>query len=537
MTTKQPITILIAALGGEGGGVLAEWLVETALQAGYPAQSTSIPGVAQRTGATTYYVEIYPEPVAALGGRRPVLSLLPVPGCVDLVVASELLEAVRTLQSGMVSAERTVLVTSIGRTLTTAEKMAPGDGRFDSQRLLDVARANSRTMVALDMDALARAAASVVSAVMFGAIAATGVVPFRREACEAVIRSAGVGVEASLRGFALAWEAVVANTRGAIAASGITSAVSPAAPPPGKLVTDAAVAAFPPSVHDIIDIGCARLREYQDEAYVELYLARLHRVLAAEQTGATGPQHVFAVTRETARFLALWMAFDDIVRVAMLKCRASRFARVRREVAARDGDIVRIVDHFKPGMAEFAGMLPAPLAQRLVAWDRNRQARGRAPFGMALHLHTDSMLGFGVLRLLASLRRLRRIGARYGQEQALIERWLAAVENAARGDAALAYEIAQCGRLIKGYGATNERGKANLQHILDHLVSGGSFTTTAVRAVAIAQAREAALADEGGKALDLALVHHGAPPRPVVAQPIRWTRKPASAPRGEHRAA
>ena len=111
MANKQPITILIAALGGEGGGVLAEWLVETALQAGYPAQSTSIPGVAQRTGATTYYVEIYPEPIAALGGRRPVLSLLPVPGCVDLVVASELLEAVRTVQSGMVSAERTVLVT------------------------------------------------------------------------------------------------------------------------------------------------------------------------------------------------------------------------------------------------------------------------------------------------------------------------------------------------------------------------------------------------------------------------------------------
>jgi len=66
---KQPITILIAALGGEGGGVLAEWLVETALQAGYPAQSTSIPGVAQRTGATTYYVEIYPE--LAANGRRP----------------------------------------------------------------------------------------------------------------------------------------------------------------------------------------------------------------------------------------------------------------------------------------------------------------------------------------------------------------------------------------------------------------------------------------------------------------------------------
>jgi indolepyruvate ferredoxin oxidoreductase, beta subunit len=532
---KQPITILIAALGGEGGGVLAEWLVETAQQAGYPAQSTSIPGVAQRTGATTYYVEIYPEPIAALGGRRPVLSLLPVPGCVDLVVASELLEAVRTVQSGMVSAERTVLVSAIGRTLTTAEKMVPGDGRFDSQRLLDVARANSRTLVALDMDALARTSGCVVSAVMFGAIAATGIIPFRRDAYEAVIRSAGVGVEASLRGFSGAWDAVVAQVQGVTPAPGIASAASSTERTPAEPATGAAE--FPLSVRDIVAVGCARLREYQDEDYVELYLARLRRVLAAERMTATPAQHACAVTRETARFLALWMAFDDIVRVAALKCRASRFARVRREVAARDGDIVRIVDHFKPGVAEFAGMLPAALAQRLLAWDRNRQARGRAPFGMALHLRTDSVLGFGLLRLLASLRWLRPRGARYHHEQALVERWLVAVEQAARSDAALAYEIAQCGRLIKGYGATNERGKANLQHIIEHLVRGGSFASTVARATAIAQAREAALADEGGKALDRALVDHGAPPRPVVAQPIRWTRKSASAPPGEHRAA
>jgi indolepyruvate ferredoxin oxidoreductase beta subunit len=98
---------------------------------------------------------------------------------------------------------------------------------------------------------------------------------------------------------------------------------------------------------------------------------------------------------------------------------------------------------------------------------------------------------------------------------------------AAGEDWLLAQEIALCGRLIKGYGATNERGKANLLHILDHLVSGGSFATPAERIAAIRQAREAALADEGGKALDQALVEHGAPPRPVKAQPILWTRRPA----------
>jgi indolepyruvate ferredoxin oxidoreductase, beta subunit len=49
----RPITILIAALGGEGGGVLTDWIVAAASQLGFPVQSTSIPGVAQRTGATT----------------------------------------------------------------------------------------------------------------------------------------------------------------------------------------------------------------------------------------------------------------------------------------------------------------------------------------------------------------------------------------------------------------------------------------------------------------------------------------------------
>ncbi len=44
---------------------------------GLPAQSTSIPGVAQRTGATTYYIEIFPVPARELNGKRPVLALTP----------------------------------------------------------------------------------------------------------------------------------------------------------------------------------------------------------------------------------------------------------------------------------------------------------------------------------------------------------------------------------------------------------------------------------------------------------------------------
>jgi indolepyruvate ferredoxin oxidoreductase beta subunit len=88
------------------------------------------------------------------------------------------------------------------------------------------------------------------------------------------------------------------------------------------------------------------------------------------------------------------------------------------------------------------------------------------------------------------------------------------------------YEVALAGRLIKGYGATNVRGKRNLAHLIEHLATGGSFATPDDRAAAIREAREAALADDAGRGLDQALGRHGVPPRPVAAQPIRWMRKP-----------
>jgi len=97
---SRPVTLLIAALGGEGGGVLTDWIVAAAAKQGLPVQSTSIPGVAQRTGATTYYVEIVPATWSELGGKRPVLALSPGIGDIDLMIASELLEAAK--RSGVV---------------------------------------------------------------------------------------------------------------------------------------------------------------------------------------------------------------------------------------------------------------------------------------------------------------------------------------------------------------------------------------------------------------------------------------------------
>src|SRR6185369_1360938 len=206
---NKPTTLLICALGGEGGGVLTEWLVDIARHAGYACQSTSIPGVAQRTGATTYYVEVFPVPLAQLQGKRPVFSLNPVPGALDAIVSSELLETARQIGSGMSSPQRTTVITSSSRTLTTQERMQLGDGRSDSAALVKIVEAFSREHHVLDMGALAKEAGTVVSAVMLGAIAGSGLFPFERKDYEDVVRAGGgKAAEASLRGFGRAYEAV-----------------------------------------------------------------------------------------------------------------------------------------------------------------------------------------------------------------------------------------------------------------------------------------------------------------------------------------
>jgi len=125
LDTRRPTTIAVMAMGGQGGGVLVDWIVALIEGRGWLVQSTSVPGVAQRTGATIYYVEAIESDGS---GRRPVLSLMPVPGEVDIVIGAELMEAGRAMQRGLVSPDRTTLIASSHRAYAVSEKIAPGDG-------------------------------------------------------------------------------------------------------------------------------------------------------------------------------------------------------------------------------------------------------------------------------------------------------------------------------------------------------------------------------------------------------------------------
>src|SRR5215207_11121378 len=143
----RAIRIAVLAMGGEGGGVLADWIVDLGEHNGYIAQTTSVPGVAQRTGATIYYLELFPRARAEADGGRPVLALMPLPGDVDVVLASELMECGRAVQRGLVTADRTTLIASTHRVYSITEKTALGDGRVDSAALLAHARAAAKRFV------------------------------------------------------------------------------------------------------------------------------------------------------------------------------------------------------------------------------------------------------------------------------------------------------------------------------------------------------------------------------------------------------
>jgi indolepyruvate ferredoxin oxidoreductase beta subunit len=391
--------------------------------------------------------------------------------------------------------------------------------------LVDVVRRFSLEHHVLDMAGMARQAGTVVSAVMLGAIAGSGLLPFERAHFEAAIGQ-GAQAAASLRGFALAFDAVNTPRQWAAVAAQVLpeGAVSPLSP-----ADQADVEAFPEPARAMLSLGLARVTDYQNRAYGQVYLRRMRQVWQAEAASDPSEAHGWAVTREMARWLALWMAFDDIIRVADLKSRSTRLERVVKEVRSGPDDVLKVYDHFKPGVPEFAALLPSTWAQRLMAWDRARVLRGREPWALPLKIGTHSVMGMLALRGLASLKGWRVYGQRFGQEQSAIEGWLQAVVQGLARHWGLGHELACCGQLIKGYGATNERGKMHLQHLVGHLAA---LPDPQAAAQAVAQARTAALQDDAGKALDLTLRAHGAPARPVPEQPIRFMRKPgASAPR------
>lgn len=495
MIKERTINMVVAALGGEGGGVFTNWIIDIADSEGWLCQSTFLAGVAQRTGATIYYLEMYPrEDIAA--GQQPVMSLFPAQGDIDVAIASEVAEAGRMVQRGFVTPDRTTLIASDHRVYGITEKINLGDGTIDPAAVQDIAGRYARDYIHFDMAALAKAHNAVISAVMLGALAGSGTLPFSRESYVAAIEASGKAVKTNLAAFDASYQA--AQARGVQQFEPAEAKVEVEAEPAAAFSLPQAhsregeqllarLRAFPESCHELLYRSLLKLVDYQDYAYAGQYLDELEDL--RERDDGAGD---YQLTRESARYLALWMCFEDIPRVAQLKTRASRMDKVRDEVKAEPGQLFHVTEFFRPRVEEVCGMLPAGLGRALQSSRPASALIGRFTGGKKLRTNTIGI--FLVLRILAGLRRWRRHSLAYAEEHALIGRWLQAIRRAAQGgDLDLARELAECGRLVKGYGDTRARTSGQVADILARSEQGTAS------AAAVARWREAALADDEGQ--------------------------------------
>ncbi|WP_297721986.1 indolepyruvate oxidoreductase subunit beta family protein [Limnohabitans sp. Rim8] len=506
------ISLAILAMGGEGGGVLADWLVDLAEHNGHWAQTTSVPGVAQRTGATVYYIEMYPQ-ASSPSGQMPVMALSPFPGEVDIVLASELMEAGRALQRGLVDADKTTFIASSHRVYSMTERTAMGDGRVDEAKLLAGAQAAARQFISADFSELAEQAGSLIAPALYGALAACERLPFSRAQFEASIERSGVGVKTSLKAFAAGFDAAmqVLHPTAALTTTPITTTpttTSEAAKPlhaaVGKKLKDLARSledAFAPSSHEVIALGLTRLADYQDVNYAALYARRLQDLALALASSALVPALSEEILREGARHLALWMSYEDTVRVADLKTRRTRFERVNQEVNLTSSQLLDIHEFMHPRLEEIADTLPAGLGRWLLASPKARALVGHFTQKGRV-VQTSSLGGFLLLYFVASLRRIRPVSLRYQTEQHRIDAWWLQAIHLLPAHADLALEVLRGQQLVKGYGDTHARGWLHFEKLMATLPRLHQLPDAANRLSAL---RKAALADDSGQALDQAL--------------------------------
>ncbi len=410
------------------------------------------------------------------------------------------MESTRAVQAGYVSPDRTILIASKARIFTVDEKMAMGDGRLDEQRMLAIADRFARRAIIADFATIAAENKSPLNAVLLGAIAASGGLPIPAEAFRGAIRAEGKAVDANLRGFEAGLGAMGSDPKRAAfrAGSGEARGLTPLPTSSlrvegGALKGTDPLEAFPVEAHEVLATAIDRLADYQDRAYAWRYLARVNRFVGLQ--GADG-----TFIRELARHLAVRMTVEDVIRVAQLKLRDARLARVAREAQAGPGDIVDVTEYMKPGPEEILGLLPPRLGRWALALVA---ARGWSRWSWPLKIRTTRLSGFLRLRLLAGLRRWRPRTLRFAEEEAWVERWLSLVERTLAADPAAAREVVATAALVRGYADTYKRGLANWTRIMGEIVEPmlAGRLPRAHFADAVLQARIAASKDPEGEAL------------------------------------
>lgn len=456
-TTSDPhlITIAVFAVGGQGGGVLSDWIVSLARRHGWSVQSTAVAGVAQRTGATFYYIEI-----AEPSDRRPVFALAPAAGNVDIVIAAELMEAGRAIMRGFVTPDRTTLIASSHRMLSVAEKVVPGNGIRSSEEVLKSAKLASAKQVILDFQQVASDCGTVISASLLGGLAASQALPFNNDAYTQTIADSGRGVAPSTAAFNRVLELALPTSSTDNSESNLAPATFEVSGPKAQISQWENLynncRSLPAAAQPIARAGLKKVVDYQDLAYGKDYLERLRSACIGDNRG------VFSCA--LAKHLANAMCYDDVIRVADLKTRASRRSRINAEYGA-DNSLVQTTEFMRPRVQELSSLLPPSVAgwlnkrQSLMRWLDRWVNRGR-------RLRSDRLLPFMLLYSLAGLRRWRRAMIRHQVEMKRIEDWLSLALEILDENYDLAVEVLNCRRLVKGYSDTHSRGLSKYQMLM-----------------------------------------------------------------------
>jgi len=321
--------------------------------------------------------------------------------------------------------------------------------------------------------------------------------PFRKTNFQETIKKSGIAVATNLAAFEDAWQCAQRGD------GGFTGKLKSALPQeiPAQARTPALqplidrIRRLPAAVQPVVLEGTRRTLDYQDPAYAEVYLDRVERIAALEAR-LWADASSYALLLATARSLALWMTFEDTIRVADLKTRGSRFARVQEEIRAEPGQLFGITEFMKPRVEEIAGTMPAAVGHWILGSPRVRQRLTKLTSGR--QIRTRTLRGFLMLYMLGGLKRWRRGTLRFHEENARIEAWLARLESLATDNYLVAVELANAQRLVKGYGETHERGWQNFSTLLeqvDLLAARSDGGTVLARLI------DAALADEEGVGL------------------------------------
>jgi len=470
---EKLIKILIPAVGGQGGGLLTEWLLQAFETENYDVQSISLPGLAQRGGSTTYYIEAYPN----VEGENIIFSQFPMPGEIDLIVSQEFLELGRMLENGFGS-ENTVIISSTHRMYSTEEKLPVASGIYEDEKLHEYAKEFSKQFIGLNVLSLAKQNGMnelASNAILFGALCASMAIPVSRESFEKAIEKAAVSVKANLEAFEVGFSYVVEhkgpdNYQG----EGIEpefDEINYISSSDIRNIENAKKDLFniyPEYLWPFIEEALFRLTDYQGFWYAEDFINKIKRYKEIE---TQNPGEDYKLTEYVIKNLALLMTYEDGIRVSELKIRDRRFERIRKEMQIRDDQVFEVVDYLKPEADEIYGLLPDIVVRPVLSLFNSANLRSnKDPVTLAQKPVTTSFFGYLRVWILSKIKFMRPVSHRYSNEYKTINLYLESIEKFGTLDYKLGLSIAKSGSIIKGYGRVRRRTIDSFKRLISNIL-------------------------------------------------------------------